>query len=110
MVIEVFSSPATENERHKEDDMTTHSLTHWTSGARSTRSAIGADRPDSAIGALDSHSENCGAKLTEAAYPVMLRHGTVDNWLDLKLDLWKILTEIVKQSKQSTINVAPVGS
>ena len=41
--------------------------------------------------------ENFGAALTEAAYPVMLRHGAADNWLDLELDLWKALKEAVKK-------------
>ncbi|MCI0685103.1 MAG: efflux RND transporter periplasmic adaptor subunit [Gemmataceae bacterium] len=34
---------------------------------------------------------------TEAAYPVMLRHGTVDNWLDLELELWRTLRRAVRK-------------
>jgi hypothetical protein len=37
------------------------------------------------------------AELTAAAYPVALRHGTGDKWLDLELDLWRVLTETVKK-------------
>ena len=43
----------------------------------------------------DSAVEDFAADLTEAAYPVMLRHGAVDNWLDLELDLWRTLREKV---------------
>jgi hypothetical protein len=45
----------------------------------------------------DTYLDNLGAELTEAAYPVMLRHGVVDDWLDLELDLWKVLRETVKK-------------
>jgi hypothetical protein len=30
----------------------------------------------------------------------MLRHGAVDNWLELELDLWKVLNETVKKWDQ----------
>jgi hypothetical protein len=33
------------------------------------------------------------ADLTEAAYPLLLRHGTVDSWVDLELELWRVLSE-----------------
>jgi hypothetical protein len=78
--------------------MSMRSTTYLTGAARTTPSTL--DSSDSAIGVLDTFLENWGAKLTEAAYPVMLRHGAVDNWLDLELELWKILTEIVRSSKQ----------
>jgi hypothetical protein len=41
--------------------------------------------------------ETVAAMLTEAAYTVALRHGTVDSWIDLELDLWKVLTETLQQ-------------
>jgi hypothetical protein len=41
--------------------------------------------------------EHAAAELTEAAYPVMLRHGVGKNWLKLELDLWKAMTEAVKR-------------
>jgi hypothetical protein len=78
--------------------MSMRSTTYLTGAARTIPSTL--DGSDSAIGVLDIFLENCGAKLTEAAYPVMLRHGAVDNWLDLELELWKILTEIVRNLKQ----------
>jgi hypothetical protein len=55
---------------------------------------------DPVIGSRDSFLEDFGAELTEAAYPVMLRHGAVDNWLDLELELWKVLKEIAKKRDQ----------
>ena len=55
------------------------------------------DSNKSAIGSRDTFLENLGAQLTEAAYPVMLRHGAIDNWLDLQLELWKVLKETVKK-------------
>jgi hypothetical protein len=37
------------------------------------------------------------AELTEAAYPIVLRHGTRESWLDLELDLWKAVGGTVKK-------------
>ena len=48
-------------------------------------------------GGGDVFLENFAAELTEAAYPVMLRHGAVDNWLDLELELWKRLKATVRK-------------
>ena len=45
----------------------------------------------------DAFVEYAAAELTEAAYPVMLRHGVGKNWLKLELDLWKAMTEAVKK-------------
>jgi hypothetical protein len=45
----------------------------------------------------DHALEAFAAKLTAAAYPVALRHGVGDKWLDLELDLWRVLTETVKK-------------
>ena len=58
------------------------------------------DINDSAIGSRETVLENFGAELTEAAYPVMLQHGAVDNWLDLELELWKVLKEGLKKWDQ----------
>jgi hypothetical protein len=55
---------------------------------------------NSAIGYRDTFLEKFGAELTEAAYPVMMRHGAVDNWLDLELELWTVLRETVKKWDQ----------
>ena len=61
---------------------------------------LSVDSNISAIGSRDTFLENFGAELIEAAYPVMLRHGAVGNWLDLELELWKVLKEIVKKWDQ----------
>jgi hypothetical protein len=42
-------------------------------------------------------SETLAAELTAAAYPVALRHGLGGKWLDLELDLWRVLTEAVRK-------------
>jgi hypothetical protein len=41
--------------------------------------------------------EVLAAELTAAAFPVALRHGVGGQWLDLELDLWRVLTETVKE-------------
>jgi hypothetical protein len=37
------------------------------------------------------------ADLTEAAYPIALRHKGDESWLDLELDLWRALNETVQK-------------
>ncbi len=37
------------------------------------------------------------AELTAAVYPVALRHGLGDSWLELELELWRVLIETVKK-------------
>jgi hypothetical protein len=44
----------------------------------------------------DTLIEALVAELTEAAYPVALRHGVQGSWVDLELDLWKALGQAVK--------------
>jgi hypothetical protein len=48
----------------------------------------------------DTRLETLVAKLTEAAYPVALRHGVRGSWVDLELDLWRALGETVNQWKR----------
>ena len=55
------------------------------------------DSRSSAFAGRDTFLENFGAELTEAAYPVLLRHGARGNWLDLELELWKVLKEILQK-------------
>jgi hypothetical protein len=42
---------------------------------------------------LDLTLQNFAAVLVEAVYPVALQHEGVDSWVELELDLWKVLTE-----------------
>ena len=53
----------------------------------------------------DNHAAACNrdalrltfaAELTLVAYRVALRHGTGSTWIDLELELWRALTETVK--------------
>ncbi len=37
------------------------------------------------------------ADLSEAAYPVALRHKGGEGWLDLELDLWRAMAQTVKK-------------
>ncbi|HZY90798.1 MAG TPA: hypothetical protein VFE78_38595 [Gemmataceae bacterium] len=51
-----------------------------------------------AAGADADHAlEAFAAELTAVAYSVALRHGVGDKWLDIQLDLWRVLTETVKK-------------
>jgi hypothetical protein len=52
-------------------------------------------------GSRDIVLENFAAELTEAAYPVALRMNGGANWLDLELNLWRILTETVKDQQDA---------
>jgi hypothetical protein len=44
----------------------------------------------------DALLETFAAELTLAAYRVALRTGTRGTWLDLELDLWRALADMVK--------------
>jgi hypothetical protein len=45
----------------------------------------------------DALFDTFAAELTRAAYHVALRHGAADTWLDLELDLWHALADVVQQ-------------
>jgi hypothetical protein len=49
-------------------------------------------------GNADHALETFVAELTAAAYPVALRHGGRDKWLDLELDLWRVLRDTVRKA------------
>jgi hypothetical protein len=53
-----------------------------------------------AVAASNRALEVFAAELTAAAYCVALRHGAGDKWLDLELDLWRVLTETVRKRKR----------
>jgi hypothetical protein len=40
------------------------------------------------------------ADLTEAAYPIALRYKGGERWLDLELDLWRVITQTVQKWEQ----------
>ena len=58
---------------------------------------MSANRP--ADGPGHSSQARFAAKLTDAAYTVALRHGVSGSWIDLQLDLWRVLTEVVEKGK-----------
>ena len=44
------------------------------------------------------------ADLTEAAYPIALRHKGGERWLDLEMDLWRMMDQTVnKWQKQAVL-------
>ena len=45
----------------------------------------------------DSSPETFAAELAEAVFPVALRYGVGDSWLDLELDLWHVLADTVEK-------------
>jgi hypothetical protein len=66
---------------------------------------------DRTIPDRDAYVENLAAELTDAAYPVALRHGVAGSSIDLELDLWKALGDTVQRwkqrpSRQSSLNRA----
>jgi hypothetical protein len=52
---------------------------------------------DRNTGNRDALLENFAAELTDVAYPIALRHGGAGSWVDLELDLWRVLGETVKK-------------
>jgi hypothetical protein len=48
------------------------------------------------VAEMDRMLETLAAELTAAVYPIALRHGVRGKWLDLELDLWRVLKETVK--------------
>jgi hypothetical protein len=49
------------------------------------------------FGDRDRFLETLAAELTIAAYTTVLRHGVREHWLDLELDLWHAMTEMVRR-------------
>jgi len=52
------------------------------------------------LGSVNCVSEDLAAELTEAAFPVALRHGFGTDWLDRKLELWNVMTQTVSTWEQ----------
>jgi carbon storage regulator len=55
----------------------------------------------------DAFWDEAAAHLTDAVYPVMLRHGVRMNWLDLELDLWNTMIETVKTLQEMETDSRP---
>jgi hypothetical protein len=45
----------------------------------------------------DAFDESLTAELTSAAYAVALRHGEGGSWIELELELWRVLGDVVKK-------------
>src|SRR2546421_7857116 len=54
---------------------------------------------------LKSSLEAFAAELTDAVFPVALRYGVGDRWLDLELDLWRALSETVEKCARASRGV-----
>jgi hypothetical protein len=50
-----------------------------------------------AISVQDTRIEDVAAELTGAAYGVALRYLSRGSWLDLELDLWRVLADAVRE-------------
>jgi hypothetical protein len=66
-------------------------------------------------GELDTALENFAAELAEAAYPIVLRHGPAESWLDLQLELWRTMRQAVSKWAQDwpqagVILVSPISN
>jgi hypothetical protein len=47
--------------------------------------------------------EDLTAELAEAAVPVAMRHGVGDRWLEMELDLWRVLTAKIEQWRSESL-------
>jgi hypothetical protein len=45
----------------------------------------------------DAALDTFAAELTDAAYPIALKYGVSGSSLDLELEIWKTLTELVRR-------------
>jgi hypothetical protein len=57
----------------------------------------------------DRSPETFAAEVTEAVFPVALRYGVGDRWLDLELDLWRALSETVEKCARASRGVRSAG-
>ena len=55
----------------------------------------------------DTRFENFAAELTSAVYPLVLRRGPKDSWLQMELGLWRALAETVKRWARQRPAAAP---
>jgi hypothetical protein len=51
----------------------------------------------------DALLENFAAELTDAAYPIALKHGVRGSSLDLELEMWKKLSEVVRSHRRDLL-------
>ncbi len=51
-------------------------------------------------GDRDGPLDTFAAELTSAAYRVALRHAPSNSWIDLELELWRALGDVVKRRRE----------
>jgi hypothetical protein len=56
---------------------------------------------------VDSILDQFVAELTHTAYHVALRHGAAGAWLDLEMELWHALADMVKQWERTSSPIIP---
>jgi hypothetical protein len=65
-----------------------------------SRESRGEHTPTAVLGSVHTDPEELAAELTEAAFPVALRHGFGTDWLERKLELWNAMTRTVSTWEQ----------
>jgi hypothetical protein len=63
---------------------------------------------DRTPGEPDAFAEAFAAELTSAAYPVALRHVVGGTWVDLELELWRALGDVVRKRQQEVAALRPL--
>ena len=63
------------------------------------------------VGSTSSHDSateltSFAADLTDAAYTVVLRHGIGGSWIDLQLDVWRVLAVSIADTQRRTPRLA----
>src|SRR6516225_7292920 len=66
---------------------------------------------DMTVGSTSSHDSaneltSFAADLTDAAYTVVLRHGIGGSWIDLQLDVWRVLAVSIADTQRRTPRLA----
>jgi hypothetical protein len=64
---------------------------------------------DRTPGGPDACAEAFTAELTNVAYGVALRHAAGGTWVDLELELWRVLGDVVKKRRSSGFRAACMG-
>ncbi len=64
--------------------------------------------PCAPVAGLDFQLEPFAAELTDAAYPIALRHGVQQQWLELELHLWHALGATVEKWDRRLPQVPPL--
>jgi len=65
------------------------------------------DASDGPSTSREAYLDNVTAELTEAAYLVALRHSGEGSWIDLKLDLWDVLTSAIHKIRRQVPRGSP---